>query len=270
MTTSFTHDSSHLAQTYDRLSDSQFESGKRLCERLELKAGDRVLDVGCGTGRLARWMTERVGSTGSVVGIDPLAERVAIARGNGAGITFEVGQAEDLSAFADGSFDVVCMSAVFHWIEDKPRALAETRRVLRPGGRLGVSTLPRELMSVGSVATTMLPVLSRSPYAERVDLSKLAIATSHRTITEILTMIVEADLELGELHVMPRTRKHPTGAEVVDFLESSSFGNFLRIVPEELRAPLHADLAAAFEARKGPEGIVTRDWGTVFVACRPR
>ena len=125
MTTSLTDDTRQLAETYDRMSDSQLESGKRLVERLGVAAGDRVLDVGCGTGRLARWIAERVGPKGSVVGIDPLPDRVAIARAHGDGITFEVGQAEDLGAFGEGSFDVVCLSAVFHWIEDKPKALRE-------------------------------------------------------------------------------------------------------------------------------------------------
>jgi ubiquinone/menaquinone biosynthesis C-methylase UbiE len=267
MTTSFTHDSSQLAETYDRVSDTQFESGKRLAARL-VEPGARVLDVGCGTGRLARWIAEQVGPAGSVVGIDPLAERIAIARRNAGSIAFDVGQAEDLSAFADGSFDVVCMSAVFHWIENKPRALAEVRRVLRGGGLLGMTTVPRELMGVSSVATTLMPLLARSPYAERADLSALAIATRHHTTTEIINMIVEAGLEPIEIHVMPRKRAYETGADVVDFFEASSFGNFLRIVPEELRPSLRADLAAAFEEHKGADGIVTRDWGSVFVARR--
>lgn len=267
MTTSFTHDSSHLAETYDRVSDSQFESGKRLAERL-VEPGDRVLDVGCGTGRLARWLAEKVGPGGKVVGIDPLAERIAIARRNAGGITFEVGQAEDLSAFGDASFDAVCMSAVFHWIDNKPRALAEACRVLRPRGLLGATTLPRELMGAGTVATTLIPVLARSPYVERADLSGFALATRHNTTTEIINMILEAGLELVELHVMPRTRTHAAGADVVDFIEASSFGNFLRIVPEELRPALRTDLAAEFEARRTAEGIVMRDWGSVFVAIK--
>jgi SAM-dependent methyltransferase len=269
MTTSFTHDSSHLARTYDRLSDSQFASGQRLVERMAVAPGARVLDVGCGTGRLARWLAARVGPAGSVVGIDPLADRIAIARENAAGVTFEVGQAEDLRAFPDASFDAVCMSAVFHWLNDKPKALAEARRVLRPGGRLGVTTLPRELIGVGTVAAVLAPVLGLSPYAEKADLSALAIASRGHTSTELITMVVAAGLELQELHVVPRARVHESGDDVLDFMEASSFGNFLRIVPEELRAPLGADLAAAFEARKGSDGIVMRDWGTAFVAVRP-
>ncbi len=268
MTTSLTHDTSHLAETYDRLSDSQLEGGKRLAERLGLKAGDRVLDVGCGTGRLARWMAERVGATGAVIGIDPLAERIAIARAHAAGLTFEVGQAEDLGAFPGESFDAVCMSAVFHWVSDKPKALAETRRVLRRGGRLGVTTLPRELIGAGTVAAVLAPLLGRSPYVERVDLSALAIASRGHTTTELISLVLDSRLELTELFVVARTRSHPTGADVVDFLESSSFGNFLRVVPEELRPSLRADLTASFDERKGPEGIVMRDWGTLFVATR--
>src|SRR5438105_795941 len=76
MTISFAHDSPQLAQTYDRVSDLQLEVGKRLVERLELEVGARVLDVGCGTGRLARWIGERLGPKGSIVGIDPLEDRI--------------------------------------------------------------------------------------------------------------------------------------------------------------------------------------------------
>jgi len=266
--TSLSHDTSHLAETYDRLSDSQFEGGKRLVERLGLKAGDRVLDVGCGTGRLARWIAERVAPGGVVVGIDPLVERVTIARARSAGISFEVGQAEDLSAFASESFDAMCMSAVFHWVNDKPKALNEARRVLRAGGRLGVTTLPRELLGASTMAAVCGPIFGQSPYAERADLSALAIASRGHTTTELVTMLMGADLELVELQVVQRNRVHPSGEDLLDFVESSTFGNFLRVVPEDLRPALRRDLVAAFEARKGPEGIPVRDYGMLLVATR--
>lgn len=268
MTTSYAHDSAQLARTYDRLSDFQFEGGKRLLERLGLKSDDRVLDVGCGTGRLACWIAEHVGAAGRVVGIDPLAERVAIARTRAVGVQFEVGQAEDLGAFAAESFDVVCLSAVLHWIADKPKALTEIRRVLRPGGRFGATTLPRELVEAGTVAAVLIPILRRDPYAPRVDLSAFALASRGHTTTELISMVIGSGLELAEVSVVARSRSHRTGKEVVDMLESSSFGNFLRLVPEELRPSLRADLEAAFDARRGPDGIVLRDWGTRLIATR--
>jgi ubiquinone/menaquinone biosynthesis C-methylase UbiE len=85
--TSFAHDSKQLAEIYDRVSDTQFDGGKRLVERLGLDEAARVLDVGCGTGRLARWIAERVGPKGSVAGIDPLEERVASARSGGSAVS---------------------------------------------------------------------------------------------------------------------------------------------------------------------------------------
>src|SRR5689334_5947876 len=136
MTSSFTHDSPALAETYDRVSDVQHESGKRLVDRLAIAEGMRVLDVGCGTGRLTRFIAERVGANGDVVGVDPLPDRIELARSRGSAARFEIRQAEDLGAFADASFDVVCMASVLHWIVDKAKALAEAQRVLKPGGRL--------------------------------------------------------------------------------------------------------------------------------------
>lgn len=266
--TSFTHDSRGLAETYDRVSDLQFEGGQRLVERLGLTEGARVLDVGCGTGRLAHWIAERVGTTGAVTGIDPLEERIHVARSRGGDVRFEVGQAEDLRAFEDASFDAVCMSSVFHWVADKAKALAEVHRVLRPGGRLGVTTQPHELSRAGTVGLVLESLLARAPYAGRVDRAMLTYAKRGRTTTDLVSLVLESRLDLAELHITQRARTFASGDAVVDFMEASAFGTFLRPVPDELRPSLRAELIAAFDARSGSEGVTLRGWDVSFVATR--
>ncbi|HVJ91057.1 MAG TPA: methyltransferase domain-containing protein [Labilithrix sp.] len=267
MTTSFTHDSRHFAETDERVSDLQFEGGKRLVERLGVEEGARALDIGCGTGRLTRWIGERLGPKGRVVGIDPLEERIGIARSHCDSVRFEVGQAEDLGAFEDASFDVVCMSSVFHWVSDKAKALAEIRRILRPGGRMGLTTIPYELSRAGTVALVLQPVLRRPPYIGHVDLSALT-SGKRSTSTDLVLLILESRLELVELHVTQHVSRHESGEAFLDFAEASSFGNFLRIVPEELQASLRADLVSGFDGKREPDGIVVRGWGVLLVAMR--
>jgi arsenite methyltransferase len=266
--TSYDHDNRHLAEIYDKISDSQFEGGKRIVERLGIKAGHRVLDVGCGTGRLACWIRECVGPNGTVVGIDPLVERIAVARNRNSDIHFAVGSAEDLGCFPDNSFDAVCLSAVFHWIKDKPKALAEIRRVLRPGGRLGCTTVPKELYWSGTMPTVCASVFGRSPYLESLVPSMLGLMHRHLTTTELVTLLDEQRFELVELHLVRRTQTLKSGEDVVDFAESSSFGNFLSLVPEDLRASLRADLAESFDKNREDNGIILRQFATLFVAER--
>ena len=67
---------------------------------------------------------------------------------------------------------------------------------------------------------------------------------------------------------MQRTHTHASGEALVDFIEASAFGTFLAPVPDDLRTSLRADLIAAFDARKGPEGIVVHGWGVLFIATR--
>ena len=71
-------DSAPLAETYDRVGERQFNHGKLLVKDLEISAGDRVLDVGCGTGRLGAHVAGITGPSGEVVGIDPLPFRVKL------------------------------------------------------------------------------------------------------------------------------------------------------------------------------------------------
>ena len=264
--TSYEHDSSKLAKEYDRLSDTQFHSGKGLVERMGLQTGARVLDVGCGTGRLAEWIAERVGPSGQVVGIDPLAERIALARERVPGGRFQMGYAEDLGAFADGSFDGVCMSAVFHWVPNQSKALAESARVLRPGGKLGFTTLPKELHAASTMSKVLGAVFAQPAYRGRLRLENFALAHQRSTVTELITMVLAAGLDLAELHVMERVRRMASTRELIDFMEASSFGNFLSAIPEELHDTFRADFEHAALALQDPGGFATRDYGAMIVA----
>lgn len=111
-----------------------------ILDRVAPVPGERVLDVGCGPGLLAAEIAARVGPGGAVRGIDRSDSMVDIARDNAAGLAhagFEQGSATDLPV-PDAAFDVVTCTQVLEYVDDVPAALAEFRRVLRPGGRVAI------------------------------------------------------------------------------------------------------------------------------------
>jgi len=133
-----------IAPEYDVAGPGCFAHyGRRLVEVVGVEAGQRVLDVATGRGAVLVPAAERVGATGEVVGID-LAEGMVdaanaeVAR-RGLAVTVRVMDAERLD-FPDASFDRVLCGFGVMFFPELSRALAEFRRVLKPGGRLGVST----------------------------------------------------------------------------------------------------------------------------------
>ena len=102
---------------------------------LSLQPGERVLDIGSGPGFLAAEMAGEVGPDGRVYGIDPSESMLASAGRRDAPVEFGPGDALVLP-FPDEQFDVAVCTQVYEYVEDIAAALAEARRVLRPGGRL--------------------------------------------------------------------------------------------------------------------------------------
>jgi len=135
-----------LTALYDpvvRLTSREGAFKRRLLEIAELKAEDRVLDLGCGTGTLAI-AAERAQPGAEVTGLDGDPEILARARQKassaGAHVDFDQGHSTDLP-YDDGRFDVVLSTLFFHHLEPaaKRATAAEIARVLRPGGRLLVA-----------------------------------------------------------------------------------------------------------------------------------
>jgi len=116
-------------------------------DQLAIDPGWKVLDVGTGPGRFGALFA---GRGCQVIGVDLNPDMLAIAsdtaRRLGLEDRFEVrtANAEDLSEFADGSFDVVCCMELFDHLPDLHKALAEMRRVLKPGGRFLYTYVPSE------------------------------------------------------------------------------------------------------------------------------
>ena len=105
-----------------------------------LKAGEKVLDAACGTGIVARLALEHVGSEGSVTGLDLNPEMIAVARKiSPTEISWCEASVEEIP-FPDDTFDVILCQISFQFVNDKLKALREMYRVLRPGGRLILTT----------------------------------------------------------------------------------------------------------------------------------
>ena len=113
-----------------------------LLEHANPQPGERVVDIACGTGVVARQAAPRVGRTGDIIGIDINPAMLAVARSlpvqEGASIDWREGSALELP-LPDEAFDLVLCQAGLQFVPDRLKALQEMHRILRLGGRVALS-----------------------------------------------------------------------------------------------------------------------------------
>lgn len=144
------------AQTYDRVSDPQYEWGVEVLQRLELEGDEYLMDAGCGSGRVTAKLLERL-PRGRVLCVDASESMIARAReALGERADYLVADLAELEV--EEPVDVVFSTATFHWVMDHDRLFARLHDALRPGGRLvaqcgGQGNVARHAQAIVSVVT---------------------------------------------------------------------------------------------------------------------
>src|ERR1700678_375245 len=272
-------DTADLAERYERISaDRQFRGGQYMLRELALAPGETVLDIGCGTGMLAEYAASLVGANGSVVGLDPLPLRIEIAKKrSAANLSFKLGNAYDLGDVAAGSFDVVYMNAVFHWLPEKSAPLRAALRALKPGGRFGLTTVSPE-RDRNWLNVIRQRVLAREPYSKFPEAQ--AIQNYRVSRDELEKLLLDSGFAIATLETRVSARDAARGQWTIEgaleFGEAGAFGNFLGHLPTELQAQAREEIKRELEslrARRKSDDVarqnIARAGRIVAIATKP-
>jgi SAM-dependent methyltransferase len=211
----------------------------RLIEAAHIQPGQRVLDIACGTGVLAREAALRVGNSGAVAGLDLTPGMLVVAERLAPAIEWRQGMAEALP-YPDHSFDAVVSQFGLMFFQNRQQALREMRRVLVSGGHFAVAvwdslnTIPAFASEVGILERRAGPKAAaalRAPFllGDQIELGTLVadaglntavITTRHGTAHfPSIRSLVEADLK-GWLPVMGVLLSEKHIEEILDDAES--------------------------------------------------
>jgi trans-aconitate methyltransferase len=217
---------------YDDRHAFVWKHGEALLEWLGPAPGERILDLGCGTGHLTARLAE---SGAEVVGLDSSPEMVERARRAHPGLRFEVGDARD---FAFGEpFDAVFSNAALHWVREADRVIARVRAALRPGGRFVA-----ELGGRGNVRALLAGV---GEAARRVGVEPPADPWYFPSLGEYASLLERHRLEVSDAVLFDRPTPLEGKGGLRDWVRMF-LGDFLGAIPGPSREPFlhHLEEAA--------------------------
>jgi ubiquinone/menaquinone biosynthesis C-methylase UbiE len=235
------------------------EWSDRVADTITIRAGDRVLDVACGTGVLTRAVAARVGPSGAAIGLDVNEGMLTVARRKAPRLDWRSGRAEALP-FDTERFDAVVSQFGLMFFEDRRAALAEMMRVLRHGGRLAVAVWDSLEHTPGYATVTQL--LQRL-FGDRVaDALRAPFALGDPGA--LRSLFSSAGIPSATVTTLKGTARFPSikawmytdvkGWTLADMIDDAQLARLLDEAEKALRPFLAADGTVAFEA---PAHIVT-------------
>ncbi|MER5704775.1 methyltransferase domain-containing protein [Micromonospora sp. NPDC002296] len=224
------------SETYGTHVDFFADVGRHLVEHASPKPGEHVLDVGCGRGAALFPAAEAVGPTGRVLGID-LAPGMVTLTGQEAkrrgldSVEVRVGDAEAPEA-APGSVDLILGSLVAFLLPDIPGALRHYAKILRPGGRLSLSTfVANDRLRWMPVADTLISFMPQQPPPDPLP------HTNPRSWSDWLISQMELTGYTGIDHVERQyDNVFPTPEHWWSWMESMAARAATEAIPEDRRA----------------------------------
>jgi ubiquinone/menaquinone biosynthesis C-methylase UbiE len=237
------------ASVYDEVLRHNADGARRLVAAIPDGDHRRVLDVGCGTGFAALEMAARFG-TREVVGVDPAEGMLRVFREKVAGredLRVDLVAADVMNLpVPDGSVDAVISAMAFHWFPDKPGALREMARRLRPGGVLAVlasgSGTDAEFASVLRGIDPPVP----AAWVEVFD-------RIHRDVPWMMDHLEHAGLEIVDVWIESRHRRTPAEDYLARIQAVAS--HLSEGMPEDEALAHGARVADAVVAASGPRGF---------------
>src|SRR5574341_1577923 len=235
-----------------------------LLDTVTIASGMRVLDVACGTGVVARVAASRVGPTGHVVGVDSNEAMLAVAREqplpSGTEVEWRHGDATKLP-FPDATFDAVMCQQGLQYLADRIAALREMKRVLKSGGKLGLSVFSKSIgyqifektaaQYVGEKAAAIM----REPFA-LLDPDELS------------GLLNTVELIGFQMHTKRLPARFTSASDFIQYQLGGRLANAVGTLSDETRTALVGALRKAFEPYVGPEGLVFPMEAHVVVARR--
>jgi len=215
-----------------------------LMEVARLQPGERVLDVGCGTGVVTRLAAERVGLVGNVAGLDVTSGMLAVARSQtppDISIDWYEASAESMP-LPDEAFDVVLCQMALQFIPNKLAALREMRRVLDRGGRAHI-TLPGPKPSLFAIMTD---ALARHLSPEAASFGDLVF--SMHDVDEISQLMRSAGFQRVDVKAKPKTlHLPPPGVFLWQYINSTPMAEAAVQAGKGKRDALERDVCARWQ-----------------------
>jgi trans-aconitate methyltransferase len=193
-----THETDFDPATYEDAQAFVMAYGRDLLDLLAPQSGERILDLGCGTGHVTAEIADAVGAAGEVVGID--ASPAMVQRAREAHTRIDVRHADATDFTVDEPFDAVYSNAALHWIADQDAALDRIAEALGPGGRFVA-----EMGARGNIIEILNGVCT---VAERQGIT-VTDPWHFPTLGRYATRLEDRDFEVG----LARTFERPTDLE---------------------------------------------------------